>query len=43
MNFEFLLCLGTWWRIPTDYMISTRSLNEFEIGRRYARATVDDE
>ncbi len=26
-----LLCLCTWWRIPTDYMISNRSLDEREI------------
>ncbi len=28
-----LLCLCTWWRIPTDYMISNRSIDERELER----------
>jgi ABC-type transport system involved in multi-copper enzyme maturation permease subunit len=28
-----LLCLCTWWRIPTDYMISQRSIDERELQR----------
>ncbi|WP_428938424.1 ABC transporter permease subunit [Fontivita pretiosa] len=27
----FVLCLCTWWRIPTDYMINARSIDEREI------------
>lgn len=28
-----LLCLCTWWRIPTDYMINNRSIDDRELAR----------
>lgn len=29
----FLLCLCTWWRVPSDYMMNSRSIDPRELGR----------